>query len=159
MNNLLMDLYLHQAWADAMLWKGLEAFPPALKDTAIRNRQHHYHFTQSAFLWVARNTGEPFKKTKPEDYTTDTGLKAFGREVNEAFRAFLEDFAMIRKYSPGDLSQWGDWLVYGTALGVGDRVIEAMGNLKIQIPEAEIAPPLREGFTPLARYPLPAGGG
>jgi len=76
MNKLLRDLYSHQAWADALLWKGLEAFPPALKDIAIRNRQHHYHFTQTAFLWVARGTGEPFKRTKPEDYGTDAELKA-----------------------------------------------------------------------------------
>jgi uncharacterized damage-inducible protein DinB len=89
-NRLLRDLYSHQAWADALIWKGMEAFPPALKDTAIRNRQHHYHFTQTAFLWVARGKGEPFKRTKPEDYRTDAELKALGREVNEAFRAFLD---------------------------------------------------------------------
>jgi hypothetical protein len=77
----------------------------------------------------------------------------------DAFRAFLTDFAMIRRDSPRDLSVWGDWLVYGTALGVGDTVIRAMKDLKIEIPEAEIAPALREGFTSLARYPLPAGGG
>ncbi|HXW98629.1 MAG TPA: hypothetical protein VEI51_02775 [Methanomicrobiales archaeon] len=77
----------------------------------------------------------------------------------DAFRAFLGDFAMIRKYSPGDLSLWGDWLVYGTALGVGDRVIKAMGDLEIQIPEAEFAPALREGFTSLTRFSLGMGKG
>jgi uncharacterized membrane protein len=36
----------------------------------------------------------------------------------ESFRHFLSDSVMIQRYSPKDLSIWGDWMVYGTALGV-----------------------------------------
>ena len=76
----------------------------------------------------------------------------------DAFRAFLEDFAHIRESIPSDLSLWGDWLAYGTALGVGDRVIQAMDGLEVQIPEAEIAPSLRKGFAPLTwTSPTPRG--
>lgn len=77
----------------------------------------------------------------------------------DAFRALLVDFALIRESAPKDLSLWGDWLVYGIALGVGDRVIEAMKDLKIEIPEADLAPALQKAFTPLAHYPLHATGG
>ncbi|XRO74734.1 DUF2207 family protein [Methanocaldococcus sp. 28A] len=58
----------------------------------------------------------------------------------DAFKKFLSDLAMIKKYSPEDISIWRDWLIYGTALGVGDKVVEAMKSLNINIPEADIAP-------------------
>jgi len=77
----------------------------------------------------------------------------------DAFRAYLQDFALIQQYAPRDLSMWGDWLVYGTALGVGDRVIEAMRDLKMQIPEAGITPALKTGFTPIAHYSHHTTGG
>ncbi|MCU0638202.1 MAG: DUF2207 domain-containing protein [Methanothrix sp.] len=54
----------------------------------------------------------------------------------DAFRNLLSDFAMIRKYAPEDLVLWKEWLVYGTALGVGDKVMQAMADLNIRIPEA-----------------------
>jgi uncharacterized membrane protein len=54
----------------------------------------------------------------------------------DAFRDFLSDFAMIKKYAPEDLILWKEWLVYATALGVGDKVMEAMADLNIHIPEA-----------------------
>jgi len=54
----------------------------------------------------------------------------------DAFKSFLSDFAMIQQYSPADLMIWKEWLVYGTALGVGDKVRDAMDDLNINIPEA-----------------------
>ena len=56
----------------------------------------------------------------------------------DAFTHFLSDMAMIQKYSPADLSMWGEWLVYGTALGVGDKVERAMKTLRINIPETGV---------------------
>lgn len=44
----------------------------------------------------------------------------------DAFAHFLSDMAMIQKYAPADLSMWGDWLIYGTALGIGEKVEKAM---------------------------------
>ena len=57
----------------------------------------------------------------------------------EAFRNFLSDFAKIKEYSPEDISIWKEWLIYGTALGVGDKVVEAMKSLNIDIPEVDMA--------------------
>jgi uncharacterized membrane protein len=56
-----------------------------------------------------------------------------------AFKRFLSDLALIKKYSPKDLSIWGEWLIYGTALGVGDNVIKAMKALKVPLEELKIA--------------------
>ncbi|MBC7121212.1 MAG: DUF2207 domain-containing protein [Candidatus Methanosuratus sp.] len=54
----------------------------------------------------------------------------------DAFRNFLSDYALIRRYSADDLDMWKEWLIYGTALGVGDTVEKAMMDLNIAIPEA-----------------------
>lgn len=58
----------------------------------------------------------------------------------DAFAKFLSDLALMKKYSPGDLLMWGEWLVYGTALGVGDKVEAAMKALNINIQETNVVP-------------------
>ncbi|HUV79647.1 MAG TPA: DUF2207 domain-containing protein [Candidatus Bathyarchaeia archaeon] len=55
----------------------------------------------------------------------------------DAFKTFLSDFASIRKYAPEDVTMWKEWLVYGTALGVGDKVAKAMEKLQVSIPDAD----------------------
>jgi uncharacterized membrane protein len=75
-----------------------------------------------------------------------------------AFRAFLGDLAQLKKYSTGDLNMWGSWLVYGTALGVGDKVAVAMKELNINIDVAPVAPVMRSHFHPI-RVASPPGGG
>ncbi|AEA47777.1 DUF2207 family protein [Archaeoglobus veneficus] len=58
----------------------------------------------------------------------------------DAFRKFLSDMVMIKKYAPEDIVIWKDWLIYGTALGVGEKVVKAMEALKVEIPEVYVAP-------------------
>jgi uncharacterized membrane protein len=77
----------------------------------------------------------------------------------ESFRRFLSDLAMIRKYTPQDVSMWGEWLIYGTALGVGDHVVKAMKELKIQLPEVNLAPRVPILFVPVMVAALPSRGG
>jgi len=64
----------------------------------------------------------------------------------EAFRNFLSDLAMMKKYAPEDLVLWRDWLLYAVALGVAERVEKAMEELHIKIPAALKAPYLRSRF-------------
>ncbi len=64
----------------------------------------------------------------------------------EAFKNFLSDLAMIKKYKPQDISIWKEWLIYGTALGVADKVEKAMENLKIDIPEIREEQKIRTNF-------------
>jgi len=78
----------------------------------------------------------------------------------DAFAHFLSDLALIRQYSPADLSIWGEWLVYGTALGLGDKVEKAMKNLHINLPDAGV--PLYSSmpviFVPIVHYSPPSSG-
>ncbi|RLE92590.1 MAG: hypothetical protein DRJ55_04440 [Thermoprotei archaeon] len=64
----------------------------------------------------------------------------------EAFRNTLKDLAMIPKAQPQDVVVWKEWLAYGTALGVGDRVVAAMRLRGIIVPEAEAAVAVSSGL-------------
>lgn len=79
----------------------------------------------------------------------------------DAFAYFLSDLALIRKYSPADISIWGEWLVYGTALGLGDKVEVAMKDLNINLPDVGV--PLYSNmpmiFAPIVFYSPPSSGG
>ena len=78
----------------------------------------------------------------------------------DAFAYFLSDLALIKQYSPSDISQWGDWLVYGTALGVGKHVEKAMKELNVHIPEAGVPLGLMHGaFIPIVAFSPPSQGG
>jgi uncharacterized membrane protein len=78
----------------------------------------------------------------------------------DAFAKFLSDLAMIRKYSPSDIAMWGEWLVYGTALGAGDSVEKAMKELNISIPETMVpATGVRSAFIPVLFFAPPSRGG
>ena len=79
----------------------------------------------------------------------------------DAFRAHLGDLSQMRRYSPEDLSMWGTWLVYGTALGVGDRVAEAMKALDVKFDAATVPTLAHTHFHPMiiASPPASSGGG
>lgn len=79
----------------------------------------------------------------------------------DAFARFLSDLALIRQYAPADISMWGEWLVYGTALGVGDKVEKAMKDLHVSLPEAGIplASGLNAAFIPVLAFSPPSRGG
>jgi len=77
----------------------------------------------------------------------------------DSFRRFLSDMAMIKRYAPQDLSIWGDWLIYGTALGVGDKVVEAMRSLSIPLIDAAIAQTMTTAFRPIITASRPTRGG
>jgi uncharacterized damage-inducible protein DinB len=97
MNDLLRDLYGHQAWADAEHWRALEAHPHALEDPAIRNRLHHYHLTQHAFLFIVR--GDPLSFPRLEDFPTMMSLK----EYANSYHGEALDF--VRRASDSELER------------------------------------------------------
>lgn len=66
-----------------------------------------------------------------------------------AFREFLSDFSQMQKYGTEDLSMWGSWLVYGTALGVGDKVTQAMKSLNVKFAAASVPMVAHTHFYPI----------
>jgi uncharacterized damage-inducible protein DinB len=97
----LADLYRHQAWADAELWRAYEAHPQALGDKALWDRLHHIHQVQRFFLAVARGDDVfAMRITKPEDYATPSDLKAYAQTYHTEVSAFLDvadDAALSRQ--------------------------------------------------------------
>lgn len=80
---MIVDLYRHQAWADAELWRALEAHGAALADAKVHERLHHIHHVQRAFLWAIEDQSVRFQRTKPSDFATAELLKAYAREYHE----------------------------------------------------------------------------
>lgn len=89
MTTYLHELYSHQEWADAEHWRAFEAYPAALADRAIRDRLHHIHLVQSAFLWVVGPRTAQFTISKVEDYPEMADLKAFARKYHSDMYATL----------------------------------------------------------------------
>ena len=66
----------------------------------------------------------------------------------EAFRKFLSDLALIKRYAPEDVVIWKEWLVYGTALGVAEKVEKALKKFaKVEIPEVRTLNAVRGSFS------------
>jgi uncharacterized damage-inducible protein DinB len=83
----LRELMGHQAWADAELWRAIEAHPAACTDRVLLDRAHHIHLVQHAFLSIVGH--EPFSATQPADFATIAALKAYGRDANARAAAFV----------------------------------------------------------------------
>jgi len=96
MPSYLDELYGHQEWADAEHWRALEAHAPALADKAIRERLHHIHLVQSAFLWVVGPRTEQFAISKAEDYPNMADLKAFARKGHVELATTLDEMDEVR---------------------------------------------------------------
>ena len=82
----------------------------------------------------------------------------------DAFRKFLSDMAMMKKYLPEDVVVWKEWLIYGTALGVGENVIKAMNALNVVIPDVSTASSVYYSFHSVnssvaSAYSAATGGG
>jgi len=92
----LHELYAHQEWADAEHWRAFEAYPAALADRALRERLHHIHLVQSAFLWVTRDQTAKFVITKVEDYQKMADLKIFARKCQSEMAGMLDAMGEAR---------------------------------------------------------------
>jgi uncharacterized damage-inducible protein DinB len=90
MNPLLRDFYGHQVWADAEHWRAIEAHAPAAQDAAIRNRLHHIHVVQRAFLWAVGDRAGGFAVTKPEEFASLAELKRYARGFHDEIDRFFE---------------------------------------------------------------------
>ena len=74
----------------------------------------------------------------------------------EAFKRHLIDFSRIERYGAEDLEMWGKWLVYGTSLGVGKNVADALKKLEIPIDVATSFPQYRALFNPILVASFPS---
>ena len=91
MNNLLVDLGGHQVWADGQFWLAWEKSAPALQDEVIRNRLHHLHLVQTAFVWFASGRDQlAFQMSTPQDFASHAALREFGKQASRQLTEFIE---------------------------------------------------------------------
>jgi uncharacterized damage-inducible protein DinB len=88
MREMLIDLYRHQEWADAELWRAFERHPGALRDKALWERLHHIHLVQQAFLAIAQRVEPRF--TDCTDYADPCDLKKEAQQYHASVIAFLD---------------------------------------------------------------------
>lgn len=55
---------------------------------------------------------------------TDYGKKYYAQW--HSFKKYIEDYSLIKEYSPDSVKVWDKYLVYATALGVADKVKKSM---------------------------------
>lgn len=108
MREMLSDLYAHQAWADALHWAALEAHAGALEDPAIRERLHHIHLVQRAFLAIER--GERPTQAQFEEYAASpmARLKADARRYHEEALARIAAIPDARLGEPLEIPWFKD---------------------------------------------------
>jgi uncharacterized damage-inducible protein DinB len=90
MNPLLRDLCDHQAWADAEHWRVIEAHAPAADDRTIRDRLHHIHLVQRAFLWAVGDRRDTLAMTTPGDFAALSQLGDYAHDGHVRIRRFLD---------------------------------------------------------------------
>ena len=93
----LRDLVAHQGWADAELWRAIEASQVTQKDPVLLARCHHIHLAQHAFAALVR--GDPVATSKVEEFTGWSEIEAYGRR---AFETWIE---LVDTLDGGELSQ------------------------------------------------------
>ena len=84
----LVDLYRHQEWADAELWRAVAAWPAAVADKAVLQRWHHIHLVQRAFLSIV--TKRDVELSKPEDFADAAALRGYARAYHRQVIPLVE---------------------------------------------------------------------
>jgi len=104
----LLDLYRHQAWADAEHWRLLGGFEAARNDEGIRTRLHHIHMVQHAFQWIVGDRTSPFAVTKPGDFSSFEALREYARSGHAPVESYFETLTGERLNAPIDIVWFKD---------------------------------------------------
>jgi len=90
--NQYQSLLRHMEWADSRIWSGVLAVPGLAQDTWMRERLHHFHSTQWAYLQIFR--GErlniPELDALPDLRSVARWARQFYREL-PAYRDALDE--------------------------------------------------------------------
>jgi len=104
----LLDLYRHQAWADAEHWRLIGGFAPACDDEGIRSRLHHIHMVQHAFRWILGDRESPIEITKPADFASFHALREYARAYHELVGAYFDTLTDARLNTSIDIAWFKD---------------------------------------------------
>lgn len=99
----------HMAWADDEVWRAVLALPAAAADTSTRERLHHIHEVQSAYLQIWR--GEAPAMRALASFADLADIRTWGREFHGAAGAYVEDVEIREDWGREVRFPWADQLV------------------------------------------------
>jgi uncharacterized damage-inducible protein DinB len=85
----LRDLMRHMEWADARVWETALDLPEALADASMRERLHHVHATQWAYLQIWN--GEPVDLPELSTFEDLRAIGGWGGECHRRMAGLLDD--------------------------------------------------------------------
>jgi len=97
LRSMLEELFRAMEWSDARMWASIRNTPGAADDKSIREKTHHFHMVQRAFLSVWRGAAErpPALDTFADTLAIETWARTYYREAHD-FLASLDDAALER---------------------------------------------------------------
>lgn len=84
---MILELFLHMAWADAMVWQCVLSRGSVRGDERVRDRLHHMHLVQRGFLMLWRDPSVVFPD--PPVFPDVERLASWGRAYHREVAAFL----------------------------------------------------------------------
>jgi uncharacterized damage-inducible protein DinB len=167
---IISSLYRHMEWADATVWRAVLEAPAACTDAAIRDRLHHVHLVQRAFLSVWRRVAFDRQAGSSLDLA---GLARWGRayhaEVAEyvaALSAMSLDDAIVLPWAARAVARFGQEprvpTLGETLLQVAAHGTYHRGQVNARLREIAVEPPLTDFIPwvwfgkPLADWPAEA---
>jgi len=82
------NLIRHMEWADALIWKAVLGAPSLERDQQIRDRLHHFHSTQWAYLQVWR--GEALHVPELSSFADLRALGSWARGYHRELPTYVE---------------------------------------------------------------------
>ena len=136
------DPFRHMQWADAQIWHTVLAAPAACADPAFRERLHHLHLCQWAFLLMWR--GEPLEPLEGEAPELPQ-LMAWARQYYAELDTYLADIAPKDLEVPLEMQWTGEDqcppTVAETFVQVTSHATHHRGQLCTLLREAGATPP------------------
>lgn len=99
----------HTAWADDEVWRAVLGLPAAAADASTRERLHHVHQVQWAYLQIWR--GEPLSLPKLGAFGDLAEIRAWGREFHREAGPYLDEVEKRKDWGREVRFPWADQLV------------------------------------------------
>jgi uncharacterized damage-inducible protein DinB len=87
------ELYRAMEWSDARMWSAVHATPAAASDQEVREKIHHLHMVQRAFLTVWRGAPErpPQLDAFPDTFAIEQWARTYYPEARDLIASLDED--------------------------------------------------------------------
>ena len=122
------DLFSHMAWADAVVMRAAQECPAAADDPVIREKLHHIHLVQRAFLHLWTRT--PFHLPELSSFADLAALERWAREYHAELHSFVEALGdrALDEIVP---IPWADRIVQ--TIGVASAEPVTLGTTMLQV--------------------------